>query len=287
MDFSTLFYGLVSALFWGAADFSGGAATRRGDVIQVVLISQVIGGLALVVLALAWGEPLPAGRDFLFGAAAGLFGAIGLVALYRGLAGGLMGVFAPATAVVASVIPLAAAMALEGLPTARQSAGLLFGVAAIWSLSFGKHEGGNGIAIRPAELVRAGFAGLGFGLFFVLIDQVGDGAVFWPLAAARLASVTLMAGIAFGRHFSGRALWSWPSNAQSLIVIAAGVLDAGGNIFFVLAAQSGRLDVATVLASLYPGATLFLAVLFFNERLTPRQWVGAFAALLAVALIAG
>ena len=36
-------FGLLSALTWGAADFGGGRATRRGPVFGVVLVSQVVG----------------------------------------------------------------------------------------------------------------------------------------------------------------------------------------------------------------------------------------------------
>jgi drug/metabolite transporter (DMT)-like permease len=66
---------------------------------------------------------------------------------------------------------------------------------------------------------------------------------------------------------------------------AIGALEVGAAVTVLLALQRGPVSVASVLASLYPVTTLFLAALVLRERLRGLQLVGVGLALLAVVLI--
>ena len=65
----------------------------------------------------------------------------------------------------------------------------------------------------------------------------------------------------------------------------AGLFDAGGNVFFMLAKQFTRLDVAAVLASMYPAVTVILAWWILKERVSSSQWWGVFLCVIAITLI--
>lgn len=239
-------------------------------------VSQLAGLLALVGLAVARSEPLPSAADLAWGASAGLSGSLGLAALYRALAIGRMGIAAPVTAVLAAAMPVLFSAWTEGPPRPSQLIGFALALAGVWFVS--RPDGQ--VDVRRG-LGLAVFAGAAFGGLFVLIGQVGPGAVFWPLVAARGAAFLLMLAIAV----AGRRPWL-PDAALLPLVILAGVLDVGGNAFFVLARQAGRLDVSAVLASLYPAATVLLARLVLHERVSRLQAAGIAATLAAVPLIA-
>jgi drug/metabolite transporter (DMT)-like permease len=123
-------------------------------------------------------------------------------------------------------------------------------------------------------------AGVGFGGFFTALDQVSESAIFWPLAAGRLAACGLMVAFAFSTR---RSLM--PQAPPLALLGLLGLLDVGGNLFFLLAVQTGRLDVAAVLASLYPAVTAVLAWWIAKEQMTRLQAIGAVIAVLAIALI--
>src|SRR6266571_4393761 len=123
-------------------------------------------------------------------------------------------------------------------------------------------------------------AGCGFGCFFILISRVSHDSTFWPLAVARFSSVLFLLVVGGIRRQP-----VLPRMTAVPLVLIAGVLDAIGNAFFVLAAHAGRLDVAAVLSSLYPAATVLLAALVLRERATRIQAVGILLALVAVPLI--
>ncbi len=268
-------FALLAAAAWGSGDFTSGLAARRIGPFHTVLISYSIGLVMLVIMALARLEPLPPSPDLIWGGLAGIFGMLGLGALLRGFAAGRMGIVAPVSAVLAAAIPVIFGAFAEGLPRPLQLLGFGLALASIWMLSrperFGRHPAGLGMAL---------LAGLGFGAFFTALDQVGEGAVFWPLVAGRVACCTLLVGVALSTR---RRLI--PPLAPFGLLTVAGLLDAPGNLFFLLAIQSGRLDVAAVLGSLYPAVTAILARLITREYMARLQVVGVAAAILAIILI--
>lgn len=270
-------FGLAAAWSWGAGDFCGGLAARRAHVYSVVILSQTVGLALLILLALLLAEPYPVLGDVLWAAVAGLAGTVGLVALYRGLATGPMGVVAPMAAMVTVILPLIFGLLLEGIPALPQLLGFALALCAVWLIT----RPGPGARIEVRNLTAPLVAGLGFGIFLILIDHVSAAAVLWPLAAARAASIpTLLVASILARH----PVRSRPS--QIPLIVLVGLFDTGGNALYALAARAGRLDTAAVLGSLYPAMTVILARIVLKERLSRQQGLGLVLALFAIPLIA-
>jgi drug/metabolite transporter (DMT)-like permease len=151
-------------------------------------------------------------------------------------------------------------------------------------------------------------AGLGFGLQLVVLHLASaQGSVLRALALSRLGGTAAgAAAVLLGTLRVRRMLFpavgesashDFPTSAASgpgkrsalqafvALAILTGLLDTIGNGLYMGSALVGRLDVAAVLASLYPGSTILLAIWLLHERTTRLQTVGMALALAAVALI--
>lgn len=271
-----IFFALASAASWGVGDFGGGMVTRSRSQFQSVFLITVPGIAILALMAFLRGEPVPPGKDMLWAVAGGLFGAIGIASLYLGLARGSAATVAPTAAVIGAALPVAFSIFSLGMPGGLRLAGFLAAIAGIWFVS--RPDGGSRLSERSG-LPHALVAGTGFGLFFVLLAQVEHGLVFSPLVCSKITALALAAVILIKRREG------IPSLLSSRTAIIAGVFDAGGNAFYMLARQYTRLDVAAVLSSMYPAVTVVLSCLILKERVSASQWRGVALCMLAIALI--
>ena len=268
-------YALGAVCTWGVSDFLGGYAARRFQAFFLAALGHLSGTVMMVAIALAAGEPFPVRSQLLWACAAGVAGGISLAFFYRSLSQGNMGISAPVAAILSAGIPTVFALSHEGFPGVVPCVGFALALAGIWLVS--RPEGGG----RPKGLALAIAAGLGFALFFIFIRKAGDGSALWIAAVARAASFAVTGTVTLaGRRFSP----SYPSGFG--IGLIAGCIDVSGTFFFVRASQTGRLDTAVVLSSLYPAITVVLARLFLHERFTRWKTIGVLAALAAIPMIA-
>jgi drug/metabolite transporter (DMT)-like permease len=274
-QFATAVYGLAAVVTWGTSDFLGGYATRRAN---AFLFSTVvnIGGLLLVgTLASTTHAAFPSGRSVLWLLAGGASGGASLAIFYRALASGRMGLTAPVAAVFSAAIPTVFSMFTEGVPGKIPVIGFFLAAIGLWLIT--RAEDGN----TPEGIGLALLAGAGFAVFYLCVRQASDGSAFWIATFTRTGGLLITGLIVLmQREFSDitAAGVRWG--------ILTGCVDSIGTILFVRASQTGRLDEAVVISSLYPAVTVLLARIFLKEHFTRWRFVGLLAALAAVPMIA-
>jgi len=110
-------------------------------------------------------------------------------------------------------------------------------------------------------------AGVLFGLFFIFMHQGSGVSTLFPAVFLRITSATLLTGISLVRKESFRIIrrhWG--------LVAFVGVFDIAGNVFYILSSQLGRMDIAAVVGSLYPGITVALVLLLKEIISAGRGW---------------
>lgn len=266
---------LTAALVFGAADFTGGYATRRTPVATVTLITNIVGVALAAALVLALGGAWTT-RTVAWGAAGGAGGLVGLVLLYLGLATGPNRLVSPLSAVIAAAIPVLVGISTGDRPGRLAIVGLLLTPVAIWLVAGGDHRQAAGAG---RSLTLAVGAGIGFGLFFTCLAQTPDDAGAVPLLAARITSTALLL-LAATRQRPGRL----PSTDLTLPAVA-GALDMTANGLFLWSTRGGDLAVVGALVNLFPVTTILLAVVILHERLTRLQTAGLALAITSAALL--
>jgi drug/metabolite transporter (DMT)-like permease len=261
-------------LSWGAGDFGGGIAARRGPLLGVVIAAQFVGAGLTLIVAVGRAEAVPPAWEIGWALAAGVFGGIGIMALYHGLAIGRMGVVAPISGVLAASIPVALGIVLQGVPGPARLAGMALALVAVVLVS---RAGGGG---SRRDIGLGLLAGFGLAVFNVAVSRFASGQVFAPLTVVRVSEGILCVLIVL----LGRRPWRL-ARPILLLVILVGALDMGGNALYILATQSGRLDVAAILSSLYPVTTVILATVILRERIAGSHLVGVVLAIVAIVLI--
>jgi drug/metabolite transporter (DMT)-like permease len=268
---------LAASASWGVSDFLGGVKTRAAPVLTVLSVSQPAGLILLGAIVLARWEPPPHGLPILWAVLAGLGGAIGIGALYQGLAVGSMGIVAPITS-TSPLIPLTVGLARGERPSALQLAGI--GVAIV-GVAFAGWEPAQPGARRQlsAGAGLAVLAAIAFGSSQVALQSAAADDPYWATFILRIASsLFVLAVILRSRPGHSRAgMW--------LVLVVVGLLDSGATELFAVATTKGLLSVVAVLAALYPVLVAILARVVLHERLTLVQRGGALAAVAGAAAI--
>lgn len=268
---------LLGAAAWGIGDFLGGVAARRVHVLTVLVASQAVGLVGAAAWVIASADARPGLEDVLPALGAGACGAVGLAALYRGMAVGAMGIVAPISA-ASPVVPLAVDLGRGTSPTTLQWLGIAVVLGGIVLLAREPGRVGGALAAGVALAVLAAVA---FGLFVVGLDAAADGGVPWTILAVRSTSTLLALLLAVSA-----AVAVAPPARLLPAIVAVGVFDTSANVLVAFATTHGSAGVVAVLSALYPVGTILLARVVLGERLDGTRRFGGVLALGGAAAVA-
>ena len=304
---------LAAAVSYSGSDYVAGLASRGTSVIRVTAVAQIINAILIIPVVPLLSSQGPSARSLVWGAAAGVSGVIGTVALYMGFRHAAFSVASTVSAVGSAAFSVIAGLLLGERPAALSLAGIALALPAIASVSASTgqpnadhvpasaraaadadgsdaDETRGDPAGRPvrsatgrhaAGVVWGLIAGVAIGLFFIFLNRAGSGSDLWPLAAAELAAV--LAVVCMAAVTSQLRL---PDPGTRWLSLLTGITAAAGTLFYFLATHHGLLAVTAVITTLDPAGTIVLARVLLGERLTAVRVAGLCLAAASVALIA-
>ncbi|WP_254698989.1 EamA family transporter [Rhodococcus sp. SGAir0479] len=277
----------MAAVGYGVSDFVGGVASRRVAALRVVIVSYPLSLLLVLALTPLVGGTVSA-EALLWGAASGVGSGLAVWWFYLALAAGPMAVVSPLTAVLVAGLPVAVGVVLGERPGPVAYGGIVVALAAVVLVSrespdavAGEVAGGRQLRFtRPVAWLTVG-SGVAFAFAFVGLHEIPDGTGLLPLAAARAAATAVVWTVALAsRHVR-------PPHGEVLrLSVYIALLDVVANAAMMFAFQGGLLSLVSVIGSLYPAATVLLAMVMLGERVSRTQQAGLLLALASVAMIA-
>lgn len=249
--------------------------------LRVMLVSYPIAAVLLGVLALSTGGPVHPGA-VLWGSLYGISQAVGVFWFFTALGLGPISVVSPLAAVLNAAVPVAAGVALGERPGQMATVGVVVAMIAVFLVG---RESPDDEDVRTHRFTRKVAwltvgAGVAFGLDFVLLHQAPVECRLWPLFFARAAATVLVFAVA-----AATGNLQPPTKTPLRLAVAAALLDTCANVAMLMALHAWLLSLASMLISLYPAATVVLAMVVLRERVTRWQAVGMALAMVAVGLI--
>jgi len=269
-------FALLSAFAYGISDFLGGLFSKRVSPWQIAVVGQSSSAVFAFLAGLFIGGE-PTTSDWAWAGIAGIGGGFGAAFLYRGLSRGRMGVIAPISAIGSALVPVAIGLILGDRPSTLVFLGVLFAFPAIYLIS-------QVVETAPAGeggIIDGVLAGLGFGVMFAMLGQVGSDSGLLPLALTQVGSVlgVILTATVLREAWVPRDRGPW----RALLMGPLGITATGA---FLYATHHGLLSVVSVIAALYPASTVVLASVVLREKIHLNQAIGLFLAMAAVALVA-
>jgi len=246
-----------------------------------MLVAYPIETVVIGAMAIAVGGPIHAGA-VLWGSLYGIGMAFGMWAFFAALGAGPISVVSPLAAVLNAAVPVAVGVAMGERPGPAASFGVVLALVAV--MLVGREAAVEGVTpyrFTPKVAWLTIVAGSAMGLNLVFLHQAPHECKLWPLLFARLSATAVV----FAMSAMSNNL-RMPGGQPLKLALTVALLDVCANVTMLLALHTWMLSLASILISLYPAATVVLAMVVLRERLSRCQGFGMVMAMGSVAMIA-
>lgn len=265
--------GLAAAIIWAAHDLLARKLSQGAELVPMILLVLAIGTLALLPLALFFGDwPAMNWRAIWLSALAGAAFAIAIGGLYKAfsmapvrLVSPIIGAY-PMISLAIAVWQGASVSRLEWLSVIAVVLGI-----AIVAVTVGQKADDTQPESGPAKaMIWAALSGCGFAAAFALGQAAARAGSELPaILVTRAFAFCAMASLLIFQRKGALAF-----GPQWKLLMLMGVMDATALGLVMAAGGLANAQYASVASALFGVLTILLAARFLKERVRPVQWVG-------------
>lgn len=283
-----MIYGLLAAVGWGLADYSGAIAGRRIGSVPAVVLGQVLSAAFMTALVVATSGDVGTVAPWLeLVAANGIVTATAYATHYRALQLGPVAVVSPIGGTYALPAIVLAVVVLGERPSGLALVGAVVTV--------------TGVVLTSTNLraLRAGLRGHAPGLWWAIVSALGFGVAAFLLGvaarelgwvvglwASRSAQVLAYVPLVLVRRREFVALRGRPEvGAGIAVALAAGAADVLGVTTYSIGSELGFISIVVAASAVFPAIAVGLSIVFLRERLVPNQWLGVALVLSGLVLL--
>ena len=273
-------FSLLNALAVALGNVFAGIAGRRIPIPLVLACASPV-SLTVSVAFAGFGTLAWSAEGVTLGLIAGVTGGLGLLAAYRALAIGPVGMASAVLAAAATLVVAGAGFLFDRSGGPLTLFSLILCVIAIGLVSVDSRPA----QIRFTALLYATLGGIGSGVFVIVMNTTDPADGWGPLVAVRIGVLGVAAVFLL-------ATWSVirrevPSSVPArwwLFAALAGAMDALGNVTLILALASLDLTTVAIVAATTPAIAAVIGWVALRERLRMTQQAGIALAVGAVIL---
>jgi uncharacterized membrane protein len=279
-------YGLIAALGWGVADFTGAVTGRRLGSLWVVVVAQSFSAAVVTVIVLVTGQDLASASTMLgWIALNAVFSATAYVTHYRALELGPLAVVSPVGATYALVGVVLAVVVLGERPNASIIVGGIVTVIGVMLTSTDLRKLRAGTHTMPPGLPWAIVSAIGFGIggltLAKLSRDLGWEVGLWSSRLAQLSAFLVLAAVWWRSQLRGRFL----AGPAAIAAITVGGADLIGVLGYSIGAEAGFVTPVLIASAIFPLIAVVLSIAFLHERPVPNQIVGVVLTVVGLVIV--
>ena len=284
---SGIFWGLLSSLGYGTADFIARFSSRKIGATSVVFGVFLTGSILLTAYILLVGPGFDLATDgFWLLPLAGIANMAMLVLLYLSLARGPIGIAAPIVASHPGLVLIILAF-LGVIPSLLEITGLIiiiFGVIFL-SRQTAHLTGGEDPNVDQAYINKTALVAAGGSIAYAVQVVVSQEAalVFGPYQAAW--GTRFFGLIAVGILLLRQGVKPSIPPRWWLVILAQGFLDVIGVLSLTLGSLEQDRVIVAILSSTFAVVTVLLARIFIKEPVSKLQWLAIFIIVAGISII--